>query len=426
MGDYKKIAVKCSDYEYTKLFNELEDNIITSIDNYETQNYKKGVTFRRETKQDTFRVHQYLINGSTLTEVTGSTPNVKPAGCKTIQMCSYGEDDIPNKLNFENMFEVRLFSGLNYDSSNKLLDEFTNPKIITLYKNTPALVLSSAYKIGIDFKLRYNDKERLPANEKENDDDKVSTSSLLNGWYLPVQIKLGDKYYDNEVNGWVSNPFICKLTTDLDKKKHFTFDWLNAKDTNDYTQKVGNLSGHIIDLNSRNIGKLEITVYCPIQEQDKYNHRYIYIKDLSVKVQRIEDIKKTDYSISDTLYENTVNEDYVNELDDIELKLTSNNSSELALSRVAITNQTGTYNNLPVDSITNKVGYSAMKLEELLINRIINQYKNQKISLNCNLNYNNNILPYTIITEYGKRYMICGGEIDFNYNTYITNLIEII
>ena len=106
-------------------------------------------------------------------------------------------------------------------------------------------------------------------------------------------------------------------------------------------------------------------------------------------------------------------------MDDIEFKITSKNESELSYSKAMDGNSI-------LDVLTNNISNNSEKPEKLLIQRIINQYKQPKIKLVQVIKPD--ILPYSKVTDRylsGKQFVFTGGRINYEDNSIECNLIEL-
>ena len=78
------------------------------------------------------------------------------------------------------------------------------------------------------------------------------------------------------------------------------------------------------------------------------------------------------------------------------------------------------------DNLYSSVMNKPIRSEEQLIQRIIKQYNNPKIKLTQELNYKP-ILPFSLFTDQfvkDKIFSLTGGEIEFNQDRMILNLVE--
>ena len=74
---------------------------------------------------------------------------------------------------------------------------------------------------------------------------------------------------------------------------------------------------------------------------------------------------------SDRIYENVVNENFINELDEIEFKISSYNNDGACYSKVLLLDE------YLKDNLYSSIEKTLIRPEELLIRRIINQYQNK-------------------------------------------------
>jgi len=424
---YNKITVINSDYE-------VEDKVLYPELDIKDQ---EPVVLAKQTKvdgdevylkdyysiPDVWNLYQYKQSGTSfsrigLSEIPDDLQN--RAGCTLISRTNYDLNDIPNKLDYEYLFQIKLFDNQNH---NLLLDSFNDvmfPVIKTAYPS-PVIAFDNDIRLCISFSIQYSDRpDGFVLKKNPNKDDQVDKGDI-EGWYVPIQIRIGDHYYDGK-NWSLNTSAYINVKTDLKRKQqHFSFDWLNARNTNSFLYGTSELDGTLIEQKFSKIGDLEIIIYCPKAMQDRYLHRYVFLKDIKISSQRINHTKNI--SKQDTLYSNVISEQYVNELEDIELKLSSKNKSELSFSKLSYDTGTG---EILLDSITNFMTNNAEKPEQLLIQRVVNQYAKPKLKLVEDVKPSYNI--YQIITDNsisGKDFIISSESINYADNTSSVTLIEI-
>ena len=139
-----------------------------------------------------------------------------------------------------------------------------------------------------------------------------------------------------------------------------------------------------------------------------------------VKKESDEDTEDTDSS-SDRIYENVVNENYINDLDEIEFKISSFHEGDGACySKVLVGD------NYLTDNLYCGIVGSNVRPEEFLIRRIVDHYSATKIRLTQVIK-NGGITPVTILTDRhqpGKGFVCMGGNIDYKYNSFSCKMIE--
>lgn len=134
----------------------------------------------------------------------------------------------------------------------------------------------------------------------------------------------------------------------------------------------------------------------------------MYLNSFELNYQKYKDYGKDDDN-SDRIYENIVNENYINELDEIEFKISSYNDDGACYSKVTMNNEYLT-NNLYCG-----ITASSVRPEEFLIRRIVDHYSAPKIKLTQVIK-NANIKPYTVLSDkysVNKKYINAGGDIDY-------------
>lgn len=146
---------------------------------------------------------------------------------------------------------------------------------------------------------------------------------------------------------------------------------------------------------------------------------YFSLSDFEFNFNKYEDSEEED-SDSDRIYENVINESYVNELDEIELKISTYNQDEACFSKLVIDNKY-LEDNLHC-LLVNKV----VRLEELLIQRIVSYYQKSHLKLTQQLVYHA-ISPASMLTDDSqpdKTFIYVGGEIDYQQDTMSVIMIE--
>lgn len=142
-------------------------------------------------------------------------------------------------------------------------------------------------------------------------------------------------------------------------------------------------------------------------------------KSLSIGFYRQNGMDKDDDS--DRIYENVINEDFVSELDEIEMKISSYNQDGACYSKVM------SGNNL-LETMYNVHTDGQKRPEELLITRIINHYNHPSVKLMQPLQYGSSLTPATRLTDTfqpGRTFINAGGTIDFRMNNFECIMIEI-
>lgn len=417
-GGFNKINIIASDYEVDKntLYPELDTDVLEKqstklLDN--TLDNKTYSYIKYYYNSNVFDLKLYQKSGTTFVTAPYDTNANNRAGAILVKRTSYETNNKPNKLTYEDVIQVKLYD---LEDTSLLLDAdaFKNLEVIKVRNRGITTVFDKDIKLAINFQVQYFDKnDGFVKYTSTNKDDLISHEVDKLDFLIPVQLRCGDYYYNGV--SWQTGSTFFRLQTDIDFNKHFTYDWLNCKNTNDFTLGVNELEGFIVDFDNTIVGDLELIFLPPYNKDTRYNHRYVFFKNITIKSQRV------NYSIiqekKDTKYENVVNQDFINEFKDIEFRITSKNDSNLSLSKVI-------YNNDLLDTLTT-YDNKQVKPETYLIERFINQYQKPKIRLTQSVE--ENIQPYKLLYDsyLNSNFIIQGEDIDYQLGEYTYTLTSI-
>jgi len=420
LGGFNKSVVIASDYEIDNdvLYPELDADDLERKSTKLLENTIDDKTYsyiKYYFDSAKFDLKLYQKSGTSFIPAVYDSEANNRAGAILVKRTSYETNNKPNKLNYEDVIQIKLYD---LEDTSLLLDnnDFTNLEVIKVREKNVTAIYDKDIKLAINFKVQFFDKDDgFVKYTSTNKDDVIEHEIEKLNFLIPIQLRIGNMYYNGA--NWQTTPTFFRVQTDIDFNKHFTFDWFNCKNTNDFTLGVNDLEGHIIGFDSAIVGDLEMILYTPVNLDTRYNHRYIFFKDISIDSQRVN--YKLNQEKTDTKYENIVNESYINDLDDITFKITSKNDGNLSLSKVI-------YSNNLLDKLTSNIDLTQHKPEEYLINRVVNQYSQPKIKLTQIIKPD--VLPYSIITDSylsGKSFIFTGGSIDYEDNSIECNMIEI-
>lgn len=432
LGGYNQATVIASDYEVDndRLFPEFNFKPISENDKVEfekdNQKYVKYFCFTPE--DFTFYYYTLIISyegelknyswrESTANEIEQNNTEHNLAGCYAVKTTNYDVENKPSKLTYSDEIELRQ----TYKSEdNVIMSEFVSLydfKLLETNFDDSYVVIDNEYKLSINFEMgRCVNIEHLMYDIGQKDSD--SEEIVVN---VPVAFSFGDYYYNGST--W-QNSFCKFIIRVIYSPSNFNNSYVSCENTNSFENNVDELSGYIVNIDRVLQGQPNLTIYSPENTTEMItpegHARSYFIRNLSIECQRIgSDSLFGEDEKQDTKYTNIVNEEYINECNDITFYITSKNESELSLSKVI-------YNNEILDKMYNNITNSEVKPEELMIERIVNQYKQPKFKLSAEIEPV--ILPYTVSTEKylsGKKFIFGGGTIDcYNHNANY-NLIEI-
>lgn len=171
--------------------------------------------------------------------------------------------------------------------------------------------------------------------------------------------------------------------------------------------------------------KLQLLTDFPRAQPLEYN-QYCWIKDFSMKITKVGQDKEVEEA--DVVYENIVNEENVNEMDEIELKITTSvSNSKSSYSNVVYFNKsTQQLSNLT--TIYEPSISQNMTPEENIIARYHKQYSTPTKKLTYTLNTDLSLLDVYQGMDFENseaRYVQLGTEIDYKNNQQIMELVEL-
>ena len=253
------------------------------------------------------------------------------------------------------------------------------------------------------------------------------------GWLdMRCSLSIGEDYFDG--SDWVKD---SSAYFDIEfLLKDYTGDsFVSNVNTKKLSMPYDGLEGRVIPLPEDRILTGAIK-FCLYELTENYKHTNTggkdeihntandgygyYIKDLKMNYKLRDDLSELSDN-SDRTYENVINEDYINELDEIEFKISSYNNDGACYSKVMLGD------NYLTDNLYSSIEQKLVRPEEHLIRRIINQYGYTKTKLTQVLIDDEVITPITIMTDKfqpNKRFMITGGTIDFAMNQFNCKMIE--
>lgn len=434
LGGYNKAIVIDSDYEVDSdiLYPELELNL-SGGELFKFEKTKDDTIYKKEYYNSNLELFNYVLSNNSYTTYDKSfNTDKQSAGAVAMRKTSYGKTEALSKYSWQEMIEIKQKSAIILDNSAPYYlykDIYHNGEEI---KNDPFILNYPAIKckgnelsylvFDPDIKLCINFDIYLTTDKDGFEGDfKPTGLTSVPKLFIPMQLRIGDHYYNG--SSWVTDSnTIFKVSTTA-TPNNYVNTWLQVYNYNDPELNVPDLNGYIVSFKSITTGDIELTIYnpainpysTPVFENPIES---FFIRNIEISTQRV-NASKSDSTKQDTKYENVVNEGFINALDDIEFNITSKNESELSYSKAMDGNSI-------LDVLTNNIDNNSEKPEKLLIQRIINQYKQPKIKLVQVIKPD--ILPYSKVTDSylsGKQFVFTGGRINYEDNSIECNLIEL-
>ena len=244
-------------------------------------------------------------------------------------------------------------------------------------------------------------------------------------WYatpkLMCSLKIGNRRYNG--TKWTDNPFAYFYLEFQNTDSEV--DWFNMKDTKVLEMPYNGLAGYVIPINEILTGELELVIYSSytyVFGAETNLHEFgFFLKGLKFIYQEA-DFTDTAKGNSDRYYENVLNEDYINELDEIEFKISSYNNDGACYSKVMLGDK------YLEDNLYSAIEEKMIRPEEQLIRRIINRYSDTHIKLTQEIQEVPELTPITRLSDdfmVGKVFINTGGTIDYKQGKFRCIMIEV-
>lgn len=254
--------------------------------------------------------------------------------------------------------------------------------------------------------------------------------------YLLCKLKWGTLYWNG--TSWTTTnttfklPYLRDDSSSSERRADATM-FKNLNFINTVNWRIGTSEkGYAIKAPTSTImnGLPELTIYSPIDpdyystssgdEYGKhYKHTRVFLKDFDIKA-IIGDPTFSDENDTDTIYTNVISNTHVQEFDELEFKICTNDNKAPNYSSVAWKDN-GNFKYLA--NCYNQALNANNVQEKHFINRFCNQYKTPRIRLSLQLE--NNIAPYALVSDkwlgLSKKFIVDSQSVDY-YND-VTNII---
>ena len=440
-GGYNKAVVIASDYiiEGETLIPKFDDGLTnTGFYKAEDMTLNKVDMHLEKTyyNSEWYKGYKYTYGSGSYSEISHNSEDnyteesvfKNKTGSSFIKYFAYDNNDKPNKLTIDSCLEVR-HSFVDDDGQFKI---GTVPQLpmLTMKKPLNYMRFDKNYIVAIDFDLMWQgggNKESLNFQFGHPDQNELGNYKLIQGEgstttlysaAIPISLKIGDYYYDADRKKWGLTKKVFEVIVDNAKGNDYRA-WMKPADQFTFLDGV-DFEGFKVRLDTDKFykGYIEVEIYTPRFTNMGFT-TYSFIKDFTVKIGRIKDMRYVDDTQTDTLYENEIDDKFINPLDDIVFEITSASDTGLSLSKTW-------YKEEELDTLT-LYNDEKKKPEEYMIERVVNQYDTPKFVIQQDLQDSNNILPHCTFTDNymgNKRFMIVGSEHDGLLNKNIINLIE--
>ena len=434
-----KAVVNCSLYEVENVLPEFDDeqSVFKTMWSIESSWVESKVNKAEEKvirfyEQPKFSFYQYVFDANhdyTITKTSAALPQ-NSIGSGFTRICTYDTITPPTKLQFEDTVFAQIYkTTAGWNAGDKIPE---SRPLVTM--KSGKILLNPKVYLSVSFEIM------LMGNYDQNDQfipyQRVPEFSKTDGWQynVPCRLYVGDYMYNGTT--WVSNPERTGSTTfripiKFAKDEKISGRYVSVTNTNTFNEGIPELSGHIISPPTVNVfGEPEFEILNPeISLADPIIGlwvKYIQIKNIKVEwaVENTTDTAIYDEWVkdgakNDVMYENVISDDYIEEADEVDLKICTNSDYKLALSSVL----TGTGY---MDKIQSLSLAKTEIAEKLILEKVVSTFDTPRFTVNPTVK--NALKPYSLVTEgglTGVSFVNCGGDTDWKMDSTTTNLIQL-
>ena len=419
LSGYNKASVKCSNYPIDTILPEEEYKDLEELKTIDDKKADQSQVCRsiycvpKKWSTDLYDTNGSLIPVDKLSDYKDVLPSLQ--GTTLVRSCTYkqkktGQYFSPEITDYSFIDTIRV----RQVDSKELYVKAMSFKLAPAFYSNCAIAISGEVKV-------MEAEDMIPFGNSENGTMQE----------LACKIRIGNKYFGNpygeiDTGGftWSENEknFVILTLTSFNNDK--SLDWIPITNRKELSMPYTGLSGVIAPITNLISGDLEFTLLAERRWRgtgSQLNNAGLYIKDFKVTYQKEDGISKTNDN-TDRTYENTLNESYINELDEIEFKISSYNEDGACYSKVLLN---GDYLR---DNLYNTILDTTIRPEEMIITRIINHYSATRIKLTQVIKNSDEITPLTKTSDdflVSKKFINAGGSIDYANNRFEYIMIEV-
>lgn len=437
---YNKVTIKCSNYpiEEIKISEDFDNlkllsnvgEVSTSLGDGNTRHTQREVLF-----PNNLTMHQYVYRNGALTPVTDlalykdDRKATELLGAIPLRYASYDsgfKTSNTQSYNYEYAIQVRQRSGYNYINDVTDNSVFNDSMIIISAKND-ALFFGKGGALSLDMSIKVLQKNKYDTPFGGGivpSEDGITYFKDA----MKIGIKIGNKYASMNTYGrftWVDEPTTMRLNLEQSKVENaegrMGTGFVPLHKTYGVLGKYSDPEGVVIDIPTNIHGTLELAIYAPTLTEREGQVPYGYlIKDLKLKY--CSPIEVDADEKSDRIYENVINDEFINGLDEIEFKISSYNNDGACHSKVIWDDDYLT------DNLYSTIENVNVRPEEQLIRRVVKRYSAPRIKLTQIIKAVPELTPLTRLSDnymVNKIFINAGGTIDYKMNQFQCIMIEV-
>lgn len=394
---YNKVTVRDSLYSFDSIIPSIWDE--SMLENYGGEwNYVQEVNEEFRGKYKCFfkyfknkNYKSYYYNKATRTPVSLSSVNYTTTqnyiGATICKHFSEKVSDYNNKYNNINFTDYVLLHLHNKQDINNKLPMFE----LQINDSLPSFLGGSTYLIiKGNFLFLDRENEMYIIQGYTNKDDNFNPAKL----YITCKLQIGNQFWNG--TAWTTTDSTFNLFFDNNgQTSHCINQIFPVK--NNITWDMGlDEEGYAIPMPNVNkviTGKPKFILYEPQKLDSSYRCDAVWLSNFDI-VAKVQNFQKDVDKDSDTEYTNIIDEEFVNELRDVEMKICTWDNKEANYSAVCYKNGS---DYLFVDKVKNTATNQTLRFEEHLIYKLVTQYSTPSAILNLSLK--NNIKLYSTLTD---------------------------
>lgn len=452
LSGYNKVTVKCSNYCFNNVIAEEEFKKLESFTERKNYNYNQYNETRQYLKSRIFEMPHYENNPANtpnvdlvdekVTNVFIDEPTRWFLGGYCAKVCEYEiNDGKPNisDWNWNYIYQFKIGSDYTYSypstvppTGDELEDPDWRPPTITEGKHIYTGVTLLRYKNHQPIKYYSGAFGIVMSYGQPTDASNMTSCSKLGegavayGPKVTCRLSVADYYYTE--NGWIkssSKPKNLDLTFDIRFDYKNIKGWVRNANTKTLNMPYDHLEGYVIEIpdNIKLFGTLEFEIVQGLMIPPALPQYGFFLKDIKIDFKKRETGDEIEEdSNSDRIYENILNENYIKELDEIELKISSYNNDGTCYSKILMGED------YLSDNLYSTIENKTVRPEEQLIRRIIKRYSAPRIKLTQVIKETAALTPITRLSDnymVNKKFINAGGTIDYKMNQFQCIMIEI-
>lgn len=412
LNGYNKVTVKTSNYNVGDMLPKEDEKFkgLAQFGNEYRIERDGKITLKNFYLPQVYKLHRYVnsiqpIPDSELEKYKDAPNSI--LGAQLVKRSQYDTSVGANNYKWEHLIQVRG----RHSSQIGTVHLSAGDTVLSLISPLPSIAYTDG-AIGISASIQVSNRDDLTAGFGNQSGNMVIRCSL----------GIGNKWYRGHTKQWQDVKGTFDLVFDLNNYDGSGF--VANEGTKDLTMPYEGMEGYIIEMPRDYILRGQLTFAMELLYKTSLSLDEpigYWIKDLKLLYQRRDDLEELNDN-SDRYYENIVNEDYINELDEIEFKISSYNNDGACYSKVLLDG------NYLTDNLYSAIADKAIRPEEHLIQRIVNRYSAPRIKLTQVIKETSELTPLTKLSDnfmVGKIFMPAGGSIDYKMGQFKCVMVEI-